>query len=505
MNRITAILDDGGVPIEVPNGKPRPEMLDLLINAPVQRQAVKASFDAARDTTEYAAHWANTDSLDADSANSMAVRHKLIRRSRYEAGSNGFYAGIIETHVNALIGVGPTLRMLTKSRAFNEEVEQRFYEWSLKVQLMRKLRCLARAKIVDGEGFALLINNPAIDDDVQLDLLPIEAEQVQTPSLAYRESGYVDGVRFNQRGEILWYDVLPEHPGSANWRAMSLKPVQVPPQAMIHWFKMQRPGQHRGIPAMTSTLNVGASSRRMREATLAAAETAADLNVMLTTQLTPDSTTDPMAPFSSMPIQKRMMTAAPMGWEAHHFKSEHPGSTYDGFIRSHVTEQARPISMPINAAMCDSSTYSFASGKLDTLCYRAELNVERQDCDRTAMDRIFAAWFQEFTLQNPRRFKPLKQWDWPIHPVIDAESEARAIDTQLKNGTTTFREAYTLQGRDYEDELKIMASDWFGETDAKSIEKARTINMLRNVPQHSLPFVAASIGIAVPQPQGAAV
>ena len=45
---------------------------------------------------------------------------------------------------------------------------------------------------------------------------------------------------------------------------------------VLHWFKMRRPGQHRGVPECASTLNTGAAARRWREATLAAAETVRD-------------------------------------------------------------------------------------------------------------------------------------------------------------------------------------------------------------------------------------
>jgi hypothetical protein len=43
---------------------------------------------------------------------------------------------------------------------------------------------------------------------------------------------------------------------------------------MLHLFALERPGQHRGVAEMKSTLNTGAASRRWREATLASAETA---------------------------------------------------------------------------------------------------------------------------------------------------------------------------------------------------------------------------------------
>lgn len=498
--RASSILMPDGSNYLHANGKPRPEIAAFF---PVTKnRRASLSYDAARTGTDLDGHWAFADALDADSANNPQVRHRLMQRSRYESGSNGYYAGIVTTHCNMLVGVGPTLRMLTGNRNFNQLVEREFYAWQQRVQFRRKLWCMAYARTGDGETFGILQTNPAFGDRVQLDLMLIEAEQCQSPYLSHNETGYIDGIKYDEHGNVLWYDILPSHPGS-NYSTQTLQPVPVPASQIVHWFKLQRAGAHRGKPDLTSTLNVGASSRRWREATVAAAETAADIAAMLTTKLSPagDGEPDPVAPFTSVEFAKRMLMIAPMGWEASQMKGEHPNAQYEQFHRSLISEQARPLSMPYNAAACDSSTYSFASGKLDTLCYRAALDVERQDCNDLVLDPIFAAWFREWTILADRRdLPPTHQWDWPTHPVIDAVQEANAIDTKLKNSTITLRQVFSDAGKDLEDELSIMAEDIFGEATEENIAKARQITVLKNTPQHAVQYVAQLMGIEAPQP-----
>lgn len=482
------------------NGKPVNGHARLDLSAPgphlLRGRRAKLSIDAARSGTDLDGHWVHADSFDPDTAYSKPVRHTLIKRSRYEGTSNGYYAGICETHSNMLVGVGPSLRMLTGNREFNQLVEREFYAWAQAVQLRRKLWCMSHAKTADGESFAIFQTNPEIRHSVQLDLLPFEAEQCQTPFIPHGQGGYVDGIRYDEYGNILWYDVLPHHPGSSEWTAANLTPIQMAPRNVLHWFKLKRPGAHRGIPAMTPTLPVGASGRRFREATVAAAETAADFSALLQTRMTPDTSVDAVQPMSALELEKRMMVALPMGWEANQMKAEHPNSQYADFNRTLISEQARPISMPYNAAACDSSTYSFASGKLDTLCYRAALDVEREDCNDLVMDRIFAEWFREWTiLAEMRDIPPAHQWDWPAHPVIDAVAEANAQDTRLKNSTITLRQAYSDAGKDLEDELVVMAEDWFGEASEENIAKARKICVLKNTPAHAVNHIAQVLGI----------
>lgn len=58
--------------------------------------------------------------------------------------------------------------------------------WSKAVGLPEKLRTMRMARATDGGAFAILINNPKLPTEVQLDHRLIEAEQVTTtPPLAF--------------------------------------------------------------------------------------------------------------------------------------------------------------------------------------------------------------------------------------------------------------------------------------------------------------------------------
>jgi capsid protein len=241
---------------------------------------------------------------------------------------------------------------------------------------------------------------------------------------------------------------------------------------VLHWFKMRRPGQHRGVPECSSTLNTGAAARRWREATLAAAETAAEFSVLLKTGFQPDQVAR-VAAMSSLDVKKRMMTALPDGWDALQMKAEHPAATYDAFHNQLINEQARPANMPRNKAMCDSSDYNYASGRLDHQTYYAALDVERQDADDLVLDPLFSLWF-DLAIANygwlggdPEVVSPAAKahlWDWPKHRVADVEAEANAIQTRLKSGQVGLHQVYSDAGLDLDDEVAKMAAA-FGVTE----------------------------------------
>lgn len=445
------------------NGHARQDLFQLQAQPARRRRDVQASYDAARTTDEFKNYWANADSLDADGANSRSVRATLVNRARHEVANNGFSDGLVQTHANYLVGKGPSLRLQTLTPEFNTLVETQWHLWAKAVLFRRKLWCMAHAKVQDGEPFGIVRNNPKVRHAVKLDVVLIETEQCQTPMLPYSVPGYIDGIKFDEFGNPEWYDILPNHPGGQFGFMLTGQPEPVPARFILHWFQLRRPGQHRGVPEFRSTLNVGASSRRFREATVASAETAADISVLLQTAFPPDEV-DQVTPMTSVDFQKRMMLALPHGWGGNQMKAEHPNATYESFLKSQINETARPKSIPYNLAACDSSSYNYASGRLDHQTYFIALDVEREDANDLVLDPLLDLWWQEAVLAfgwdaDPGQ-PPPHLWDWPKHPVADVQAENGAKDTRLRNGSAYPSQVYSEEGRDFEDELPKMAQDY---------------------------------------------
>ena len=462
LTRESRILDASGEPIRLP----------------VKRQsAIKARYDAAQDSPDYRRIWENADYYDADSSNRREVRHKLMSRARYEVANNGYLDGILQTHCNYSTGTGPQLRMETQSADFNEQVERRFRAWARSIQLRRKLWAMNHAKVQDGEAFAIMRNNPRIEGPVQLDIKLIEAEQVQSIwRQEFFEPGVIDGIEFDEFDNPIAYDVLLTHPGSNNMLNANLETLRIPADFMLHFYKLRRPGEHRAVPEFRSTLNVGAASRRWREVTLGAAETAAEYTAVMKTSLTPDA--DDWDALDEIPFEKRMLTALPMGWDVTQMKAEHPNATFKDFARQQINEQGRPKSVPVNVGMADSSDHNFASGKLDHQSWFAEITVERQDAQDLVLDRLFALYWRFASPifgWNPE-FIPLHTWDWPVLPVADERARATARNIDLQNGSTTLSAVYSEIGHDFMgEELPRMAEDY-----GVTVEEMQTILLQKN-------------------------
>jgi lambda family phage portal protein len=443
-----------------PNGRPLADR-----RAPAPRVVLRGRYDAAETTNETAKHWAMADGLSARMANSPDVRRKLRERARYECSNNSICKGIIETLANDVIGTGPRLQLRTPDMAENVRIAAEFEAWTAAVGLAEKLRTMKKARTVDGEAFALLTTNPKLPTRVQLDLRLIEADQVATPTLDPLAAPAVDGIEYDRWGNPTRYHLLRAHPGDdgawGDWGEVD--PIEA--DLVLHWFRVDRPGQCRGIPDITPALPLFAQLRRFTLAVLAAAETAADFAAVLYSDMPPDGETADAEPFEELEITKRMMTTLPAGWKLTQFRAEQPAATYEMFKREILNEIARCLNMPFNVAAGNSSGYNYASGRLDHQTYYKSIGVDQYHLETAVLDRLFMAWLEEAYLaevvdQPPGRAAGWPHaWFWDGNEHVDPQKEANAQQVRLQNNTTTLALEWARRGLDWRDAVRQRAEE----------------------------------------------
>jgi lambda family phage portal protein len=441
-----------------PAKRPRKPPVAIVVRAP---RRVVARYDAYATTDHNRRHWANADALSADAANSVDVRRTLRNRARYEVANNSYARGIVNTLANNAIGRGPRLQLIGPDRVANSVVESAFSEWCRAVGLTAKLLTMRKSAAESGEAFAVLANNPALATAVKLDVRLIEADQIATPALSVA-AGSVDGIELDAYDNPTGYSVLSAHPGAATFGSTLGTATTVPAAYMCHLYRVDRPGQHRGIPEITPALPLFAELRRYTLAVLAAAETAADLAGVLETDAAPpgDDETDAEIVGDSIEPERGRMVALPKGYKLSQLKAEQPTTAYEAFKRELVTEIARCLDMPYNIAACDSSKYNYASGRLDHQTYYRSIDVDRARIEAQVLDRVFASWCAEARLAGIDGVTPAwwaqwgdstpgHSWMWPGIEHVDPSKEAVAAETKLRSLQTTYAKVYADQGEDW--------------------------------------------------------
>jgi capsid protein len=241
---------------------------------------------------------------------------------------------------------------------------------------------------------------------------------------------------------------------------------RLPAEAVIHWFRADRPGQARGIPDIMPALPLFAQLRRFTLAVLAAAETAADFAGILYTDAPANGEADAAEPFEPIELEKRALVTMPGGWKMSQMEAEQPATTYAEFKREILNEIARCLNMPANVARADSSGYNYASGRLDHQTYFKAIRVEQSHLECVVLDALLAAWLDEAALIAgllPEGLPPIAawehQWFWDGHEHVDPAKEASAQATRLASHTTTLAEEYARRGLDWEEQLRQRAKE----------------------------------------------
>lgn len=434
----------------------------------VRPVVMKAKFDSAQTNTENRRHWAAADGLSPNAAIRPEVRRVLRNRARYEVANNSYARGIVLTLANDTIGTGPRLQMLLNDPAANRLVEEAFGHWAEAIGLADKLRTLRMARTESGEGFGVFTSNPLLPSPVKMDLRILEADQVATPYGSTFDPRFIDGIIFDGAGNPVEYHILKNHPGdSLAWAFAPMDFDPVPAEAVIHYFRADRPGQRRGIPEITPALPLFAQLRRYTLAVIAAAETAADFAAVLYTDAPANGEADPVEPMDLVELERRMATVLPGGWKLGQVTAEQPATTYAEFKKEILNEIARCLNMPFNVAAGNSSGYNYASGRLDHQTYFKSIRVDQSHLESVVLDRILSAWLSEAVLIDgylPQSLRTIgavypHQWFWDGQEHVDPAKEASAQATRLANHTTTLADEYARKGQDWEIQLRQRAKE----------------------------------------------
>ncbi|WP_277200649.1 phage portal protein [Victivallis vadensis] len=432
------------------------------------KKRIVGRFDAAQTTSENAAHWSMATGWSADVEANSEVRRILRNRARYETANNPWVNGMIVTQAYDVIGTGPRLQMTSEFEEFNSRIEQDFGMWCREIGLAELLHTAQMTKCRDGETFMMLSFNPRLRNRVKLDVLLIEADRV-TNLLdgALLDESNIDGIQFDAYGNPVWYNVLKHHPGG-RFGGLPNDSRTVSAEYIIHMFRQDRPGQHRGVPEITPALPLFALLRRYTLAMVKKMETSANISGVIETDNLPEEDNE-LQPFKAFPLPRDSFAALPAGYKLQQHTLQNPTDSQSNFALQVKTEVARCLSLPKNVALGDSSGYNYSSGRLDYQAYDKFLWVERMRWERQALDVIFGHWLREYVLTMPMQPGRLLQipkaadvphaWYWDGREHVDPGKEATAQKQRLENNTTTLAEECARQGLDWEEVLKQRAKE----------------------------------------------
>jgi lambda family phage portal protein len=293
--------------------------------------------------------------------------------------------------------------------------------------------------------------------EIPLQLQVLEPDFLDTGKDGAAENGgvIVQGVQFDQIGRRTGYWVFSQHPGDATYRR-AFESKFVPASEMLHVYRIDRPGQVRGVPWAAPIIVRLKDFADYEDAQLVRQKIAA-CYVAFVTQA--DPTESAASSDSEAPLEKfepGVIDYLPPGKDV---KFATPPSV-DGlgeYARVSLIGVAAGFGIPYEALTGDLSNVNYSSGRMGWLEYhRANTSWQwnmfiPQFCDGVV------PWIRQSMLidANDVRF----EWTPPRREMIDPGKETEATKAAIRAGTLTLSEAIRREGDDPEEHFAEYAAD----------------------------------------------
>jgi hypothetical protein len=429
----------------------REEQVRKLTVQQVDPVQLNAAYDYAELNTDLNELFARAHHESGLSSLDPQARRTLIDRSRYEIHqANPWLKGAARSAVTWVIGRGPFLEVKLSDRRAAQEIERKFNQWMKHTKTARKLRAMAYAKITDGSGLSMIVNNPNVRGPVKLDHVPFEDEQIQSPPGHRPERGQdwnvhylLDGKELDAAQNPIAYWITSEHPADVP----TADPVRVSAEYVIDVWAWERPSQRRGNPELGTSVGSGPMQRIYERAVLDAAATAAKHTVLVETNVDRfsdgESVYQPVETAVEMPIGYGMQTFLPAGHKASQLKAEQPTTTHHEFVRTNVAGASRPLGQPGQISTGDASGLNFASGQLGRQDYENDIDVQRQDWELECLDKLLQHWLIEAALigEIDIAYRDIDEvsheWRWTRRRHQDTNREYSGRRTACEAGLTS--------------------------------------------------------------------
>ena len=187
----------------------------------------------------------------------------LRGRSRKAIRNNPHAKGGQETTTSNMVGKGITPRFNFKGKADLKEQVQELWldsvsetDWDDNTNFFGQQAVVSNALFSDGECLGMFKPQTRYADlAVPLQVQLMEADHLDAAYTTTLPNGNKIrmGIEYNKPGKRVAYWIYRDHPGEMYMNADGSR-VRVPAKDLLHVFDVTRPGQQRGLPAMTSIL-----------------------------------------------------------------------------------------------------------------------------------------------------------------------------------------------------------------------------------------------------------
>ena len=439
---------------------------------------IKALFEAVRWSPNRAALPAQVNDCAVDHSDS--TRRVLIGKSRYLYDNSPIVHGLVERLVTYVVGNGLTPSPASADADFSATASANWAAWckycdiSSRANFQTLQRAIVRAIIVDGEIFVNLTSSANGRPRVNL----IEAHRIKRIAT----DGMGRPIAYVMRGKD------EQHDGD-NLEA----------EFVVHFFRLERAGQARGIPVLASAINTAQDVHEILAYEKAAVKEQSTRRGVVTTktgeapvpviglsQRSQSATTGkPDSFYREMLGGETMVLANGETYEEH--ASQRPSASWQGFVDFLSNTVCFPTGLPPSVFL--QMKVGGADTRRDLAAAQRVVSCWQQDIE-SGLQLIF-----EYVIEMDAR-TPLPvdwravSWQYPRAITVDAGRQSQADREDVRTGAMTLAEYCGQYGTSERDHVAQLVAEMLAINPILSEQQAREAVQRRLYGADSVPALA---------------
>lgn len=398
----------------------------------------------------------------------------LRQRSRELVRNNPYYAKGISVLVSNIVGTGiqPSIHIEGRARA-QKDTRAMWRKWAESTdadfdgrKTLYAIQALAaRSMFESGECFIRRwIEMRAGRAVLQLQVLESDfLDTSRSSNIGATGENYVhNGIEYDKKGRKIAYYLWRQHPGE-NIRYQDITSVRIPADEIIHLYMEDRPGQSRGVPKGTASMNRFKDFDEYEHSKLIREKVAACFAVFVTSDDSGYNNAGMSSgdPYDLEMIEPGMIERLRPG-EQVSFASPNPNDGYADYAAQILRGGAAGMHVTFEGMTGDYSKVNFSSARMGWIEFgRWAEQLQYNLLIPVLCEKIFQWWVALERLNGSisGRVDPVATWTAPRREFVDPLKEAKALSEMVRNGFLSHQEAVRQLGYDPEETIAQLKED----------------------------------------------
>ena len=395
---------------------------------------------------------------------------KLRGRSRQLAIDNDYARKFLFMAKSNIIGVkGIRLQAQTRREdgqddtVDNRRIERAWAEWGKpgNCDVTRSLSWLDVQNLfvesIARDGEVLLRLVPGFDNDAGFAVQVLEVDHLDERKNERTESGsVVMGVEKNEWGQPVAYHLRKNHPGNVSGVSPAEQVRRIAADKIIHAFLVERPGQTRGLPWMTTSIRRLNMLGGFEEAELVASRVAASKMGFFTSPTGDEYVGDGEAEDGAIisDAEPGAFEQLPDGMGVQMFDPQHPNTAFGDFVKACLRGAASGLNIAYNTFANDLEGVNFSSIRAGVLEERDQWKRLQNWVIERLCGPVYSMWLDQVLLNQslplpPRKVAKFREVVW--HPRgfawVDPQKDLAASADGVALGVQTRQDVVAAQGK----------------------------------------------------------